>query len=370
MHEPPRCPERGCPNHRDPVRNFFQRRGSYRTATLSYRVRRYVCKLCGKWFSDQTFRASRYDKKPHLNTRVLELTAAGCGYRQGARIVGLTRKSYTKKVRKMARNAALMDSGLQVRARRLAIARGESFSPRIQMDEFFSFEECRSTRPLAIATAIEADSRFQIHSWAASIRPKVRRNARHNRLIARQEAKYGPRVDESAEACTRVLEKVKSLFPRAATFLFQTDERSVYRTYLRDVFEEVHVQHESTPGSAPRGHGTPLFPINQTEAITRDHLSKLRRQSWLHPKRREHLQPRLALHRAIKNYVSARFNCDRESPAQILGFAPRRLQLRELYGWRQDWGQRSPCPFGNGERSLLALDNKGVKPGPKPRVSS
>jgi hypothetical protein len=43
--------------------------------------------------------------------------------------------------------------------------------------------------------------------------------------------------------------------------------------------------------------------------------------------------------------VRRRFNYDEFSPAQELGFAPRRLTETEVLGWRQDWGKRSPAPL-------------------------
>ena len=44
---------------------------------------------------------------------------------------------------------------------------------------------------------------------------------------------------------------------------------------------------------APRGYGTPLFPINHTEAILRDHTGRLRRQSWLASKLRRYLKRKM-----------------------------------------------------------------------------
>ena len=69
-------------------------------------------------------------------------------------------------------------------------------------------------------------------------------------------------------------------------------------------------------------------------------------------KLRKYLSRHLELHIARRNWVRPRFYTDRESPAMFAGFAPRRMRLRELVGWRQDWGLRSPCPFGHGKRSV------------------
>ncbi|MEL6716451.1 MAG: hypothetical protein AAFP86_21910, partial [Planctomycetota bacterium] len=97
-------------------------------------------------------------------------------------------------------------------------------------------------------------------------------------------------------------------------------------------------------------------------------LGRVRRNSWLTSKRRGYLQLFIDMHRAVKNWVLSRFNRDHESPAQLMGFAPRRLRFEEAFRWRQDWGQRSPCPFGDGRRSHLDLDWSRTTPGPVVRV--
>ena len=72
MFTPLRCPNENCKQHAEPEGKFFQRSGSYRAKCRSHAVPRFLCKTCGKGFSRQTFRADYYDKKPHLNVRVVE----------------------------------------------------------------------------------------------------------------------------------------------------------------------------------------------------------------------------------------------------------------------------------------------------------
>ena len=363
MREPPRCPYRPCPNHRRPDGKFFVRNGTYRARCRSRRIQRYRCRGCSRTFSSQTFRADRYDKKPHLNERVLRLLVSGVGFRQGSRMTGLTRRNYTRKARKIARTAAALDRNLQLQARRRAKRFGARHLAELQMDELHSYEECRSTRPVVIANVIETGSRFQIASRVASILPSGTMTPRRLAQIARDEARFGKRVDESPSACIRAFRAAGRLFPNASAIRIDTDERAQYPRYIRAGMPDRLVVHSTTPGSAPRGFGTPLHPINLVEAIARDHMGRIRRESWLVTKRRRYLQLFVDLHRAVKNWAMPRFNRDVESPAQLLGIAPRLLRFRELFRWRQDWGQRSPCPFGTEGRSLVELGWKGVTRG-------
>ena len=353
MYEPPFCPNRACPRFRDPARGFYVRRGTYRAKCRTQPIPRFRCRTCGRGFSRQTFRADYRDHKPGLNLAILSHLCSGVGFRQTALVVGMTRNNLEAKARKLARVAALADRNLQVRARRRAIAgRGRHFV-RLQMDELHTYEGCRSTRPVAVANVIESRTRFFIASKVASIRPSGRMTERRKQQIEKDEARFGPRVDESPAACRAAFAAAAELFPGVRMVAVDTDERASYPGYIRGAFPRQAIFHRRTPGSAPRGHGTPLFPINQTEAILRDHLGRVRRQSWLVSKERRWLQLFLDLHRAIRNWTRRRFNFDEETPAQLMGFARRRLTWKELFRWRQDWGQRSPDPFGDGKRTLV-----------------
>ncbi len=69
-------------------------------------------------------------------------------------------------------------------------------------------------------------------------------------------------------------------------------------------------------------------------------------------KKRRYLDLGLALWMAWRNYVRRRYNRDEESPAQMLGFATRRMTEEQLLSWRQDWGGQSVHPLAWGNRSV------------------
>jgi hypothetical protein len=89
--------------------------------------------------------------------------------------------------------------------------------------------------------------------------------------------------------------------------------------------------------------------------MARDLTGRLRRRSWLASKKRRYLDLGLQLHMAYRNLVRRRFNDDKESAAELLGFAPRRITETEVLSWRQDWGRRSVHPLSEGERSHEGL---------------
>ena len=81
--------------------------------------------------------------------------------------------------------------------------------------------------------------------------------------------------------------------------------------------------------------------------LARDLMGRLRRESWLVSKRRRYLDIALHVFIAYRNYVRRRFNRDEASPAQMLGFAPRRLTPGQVLSWRQEFGRRSIHPLAS-----------------------
>lgn len=101
--EPPFCPNPKCAAHTAPGPAFFVRRGSFKTKSRRQAVPRFDCRLCGKSFSRQTFRADYRDHRPDLNARVLEHLARGSGLRKAARALGISRTALDAKARKIMR---------------------------------------------------------------------------------------------------------------------------------------------------------------------------------------------------------------------------------------------------------------------------
>ena len=140
--------------------------------------------------------------------------------------------------------------------------------------------------------------------------------------------------------------------PRGSSVLLRTDEKLIYPELARRAFVGRALIHEQTNSRRARTKWNPLFPINHTEAMARDLMGRLRRESWLVSKLRRFLDLGLHVFAAYRNYVRRRFNRDRETPAQMLEIVDRRMTAQELLTWRQDWGRRSIHPLARGEESV------------------
>ena len=343
MFHPPRCPYRACTFHRDPRPGAFRRHGQYHALCRAHPVPRFRCGGCSRTFSRQTFRADYRDHRPDLNARLFQSLASGLGLRQTARNLGLSLRCCELKFRKIARHLRRLNLNL-----RGPLPEHSSF----QMDEFETFEARRNTRPLTMPVLIERDSRFVVWAESAPIRPRGKMTPARGRALAEDEKRFGRRRDASIWSLRRTLRRGSQLASSLSRVLLETDKKTIYARLAREVFGRDRLVHHTTSSRAPRTVFNPLFAINHTEAIGRDNMGRLRRQSWLVSKRRRYLDLALQLFASYRNYVRRRFNWDGGSPAQKLGFVPRRLSESELLSWRQDWGRDSIHPLATHAESV------------------
>lgn len=343
MFRPPRCPYRDCPEHRRPRVDFHRLHGSYRVKCRAHPVPRFRCTTCARTFSRQTFRMDHRDHRPDLNARLLRVLASGIGLRQAARHLGLTRRCTELKFRKLARHLRRLNLNLQG-----ALPEGAV----LQLDELETYEGRRNTRPLSVPVLIERESRFIVWAEAAPIRPRGKMTKSRLEAIADDERRFGRRKDLSQRSVRRTLERGAVLSRHLPFVVLSTDEKTTYRPLAEQAFGRERLVHLQTSSKLARTTWNPLFAINSTEAMARDLLGRLRRESWLVSKARRYLDLGLQLFMAYRNLVRRRFNDDEQSAAQRLGFVTRRLSWGETLSWRQDWGRRSLHPLSRGRRGV------------------
>lgn len=345
MFEPPCCPYPECEYHLEPAERFYLRHGSYRPKCRPWPVPRFRCLGCGRTYSRQTFRADYCDHRPDLNARLYDYLTSGVGLRQSARKLKLSLSCTQLKFRKICRHLRGLNANI-----RGPLLEGSIF----QLDEFETYEGRRNTRPLTVPVLIERDSRFVVWCESAPIRPRGKMTPARIRAIEADEARFGPREDRSHEAIARTLARGRELVGKVWEVRLETDEKTAYGPLARQAFEGKTLLHETTSSKLARMTWNPLFPINHTEAIMRDLMGRLRRESWLVSKMGKYLDLALQMWMTDRNLVKRRFNFDPASPAETLGFTSRRWTVQEVLGWRQDWGERSVHPLARGRVRTVA----------------
>lgn len=347
MNPPPaRCPNTTCSNHRSPTVGFYVNNGEYHPRCRSNPVRRFRCKSCRKSFSNQTFRVDYRDHLPHQNRAVFKLLVGGMSLRQVGRTLGIHNATVQRKAFKIARAMAQLHGNLLH-----ALPNARAYL----LDEEETYEQ-KSIRTLTIPILIEKDSWFIVATDVAPIRRLARKGTVRRRRQDAEERKHGKRPDESRAAVANVLRTLARVSAGQKIELI-TDQKSSYATVAKRVLAEGLSHHQRVSSRLPRNQYNPLFAINTTNAMTRDHLARLRRRSWCVSKKRDRLHAHLALFTAYRNYVRPRFNTDEEqqTPANRLGLLPRNLTIEELLRWRQDWGDLSSHPMStSGSRPIRA----------------
>ena len=336
MFIPPRCPYRSCPQHRSPDPNELRPHGRYRAKCRPHPIPRFRCRVCWRTFSRQTFRMDYRDHRPDLNARLFQSLASGLGLRQSSRNLRLSLRCTELKFRKIARHLRRLNLNL-----RASLPSNASF----QLDEFETYEGRRNTRPLSVPVLIETKSRFIVWAESATIRPRGKMTPARRRAMKADEKRFGRRRDRSRRGLRRTLSRGADLAGKLEMVLLESDQKSSYVDLAAEAFRPDRLIHMRTSGRLSRTTANPLFPINHTEAMVRDLTGRLRRESWLVSKKWRYLDLGLQVFMAYRNLVRKRFNFDRFSPAQMLGFAPRRLEETEVLGWRQDWDRRSIHPL-------------------------
>ncbi len=345
MFQPPRCPNRHCPRHRSPTPGFYIRKGYYHPLCRPHPVPRFRCRTCRRGFSRQTFRYDYRDHRPDLNWPVFLSLATCTGFRQTARNTGLSLRCTELKFRKMARHLRRLNLNL-----RGPLPKGST----LQFDELETFEGRRNTRPVTFPILIDRETRFIIWAESAPIRPHGRMSKARKRAIREDERKHGRRKDRSRYAVARTLARGAELVKHHWIVDFESDEKSTYPGLARAAFGADRLVHRKTNSKLARKTWNNLFPINHTEAMARDSVGRLRRETWLVSKLRRYLELGFHMWMAYRNYVRYRFNRDKpkRSPAQLLGFVDRRMTPAQLMSWRQDWGKRSIHPLAWGAESV------------------
>ena len=283
------CP--WCASTSFPIRKGFFKKKSTRTE----KVQRFYCKACCRHFSDQTGSLTYRERKPHLNQSLFRLLVNGVSQRACAKILGCHRTTVDKKLCRMGRAAH----------DHLAHSDGSNIEPSVVVfDEMETFEHTKC-KPIAIALAVVKKNREIIAVEAASM------PAKGKPTIARK--KYGQRRDERSLSLNNMALTIKAKIPNLTQIL--SDKCPRYPKVTKEHFPGVeHVTYKGRrgcvvgQGELKRGGFDPLFSLNHTAAMFRDHLKRLARRTWCTTKRIDRLRHLLWMYAYYHNESIKRSN--------------------------------------------------------------
>lgn len=110
---------RFCPNHHcrfhdqvKPPTGFYRSAGTYETLAFGT-VPRFQCRLCGKYFSTQTFSIDYYTKRPISYSKLLQQLISTSSIRDMSRFFSVSVDVVLNKLERLARNALVILEQLQ-----------------------------------------------------------------------------------------------------------------------------------------------------------------------------------------------------------------------------------------------------------------
>lgn len=283
-----KCPH--CHLQRDPqsVSRTIRFWARYRRTSDGQTLFRYRCFRCGKTFSAATTSELSGQKKRQLNKSVVDLLVSGMSQREAARILRINPKTVIRKFREAGKTAAR-----ELHAWNLQFPRAEN----VQFDDMETFEHTK-LKPVSITLMVEEGSRRILGLKCAQMPAK-------GPLARLAKKKYGPRPDHRPTARHELFSKVKDLVHPFATI--RSDSNPHYPPAVKRHFPDSRYVTVLGGRSAVVGQGElkklkfdPIFSLNHTCAMIRDHLKRLARRSWCTTKKIAELEMNLALY-ALKH---------------------------------------------------------------------
>ncbi len=332
------CPFRGCLSHADSAGFRFRRAGSYRRGCDQRQVARFVCRTCQRRFSSQTFRLDYRLRKPQVDGWILRCFVSKVTHRQTARILKIDRKTVQRRLLRFGPALFDLHRGHLDRATRSGGLRG-SFS----LDELETFEGNRRLCPVSVPVLIERRTFFVVWAETAQMAARGRLGAREQEKKRERERMFGVRRSGAREAIGRCLDALRTAHAPGLVEVV-TDQKGLYRAEIRRRFQGRIGAHVTESSKRARNRSNPLFAINHTFAMLRDHVSRLVRRSWGASKKREALKRHLWIWAAWRNYCRPITNeAPATTPAMALQVARSQYSITELLRWR--WPSRMiPAP--------------------------
>jgi len=331
MHfDPPCCPFPACPSRAAGLPFLFRRSGGYRRRCDARHVPRFLCRVCRRRFSAQSFRLDFRWRKPHIDTLVFQLLVSKVTHRQTARVLKVNRKTVERRLRRFAPALREFHQLVLRRARSHGGIHG-SFS----LDELETFEHDRRLQPVTVPVLIERHTLFVCHAETAPLPSRGRIGAREQEKRAARERAAGPRRSGSAAAVDSCFDTLRTVHDPDCLLEMVTDQKRAYRSSLRRHFPGRMGTHVTESSRRTRNRANPLFAINHTLALMRDTISRLVRRSWGASKCRRRLLQHIWVWMAWRNYVRPITNrAPKVTPASALLLVRRPFSSAEILRWR------------------------------------
>lgn len=351
--EVPFCPNPSCAQHfrstESPMGKWYQAAGWYSTKSFGH-VRRFRCRVCGRWFSQQSF---SIDYRAHKKVDYRELLtrhASSASGRAICRAMALSQGTVQNRIDRLARQALALHTRLAPLARK---------DERVCVDGFVSFDRSQYF-PSEITLSIASESRFILEMSQTNRRRSgtmtPRQRERAKLLYAQAKLEKGG-VKRTFREILDSLERERKLAPELPLIL-TTDEKPEYAEVLRrhPLFraqDAAHrVVHQTVNSKLPRTYANPLFASNYLDREIRKDQANHHRESTCFSRNVANSLSRLTCylfhHNYLKKYLIKAPLGDQRTHAEAAGISPALTAelVRKAFSLRAFLSRESLSPPG------------------------
>lgn len=302
--KPPYCPCEKCPFHNpkytaDSLKPFYYNNGWAKPKSRSHRVRKYICKHCGKNFQYTTFKLEYRERKLDLNFEIFRLKYMGVTLREIGRQLKCSEFLIRARLKKMAQQGALIHT---------------EFLQKMKIDEPLAFdglENFSGTQydPNNINQAIGSKSLFIYDFGFAPLNRKGKMSpdqVAKNQVLKKTKGRYSPQAirKNTADVIHRVYNLRKD--PEKPLILY-TDFHPQYQKAIQINLKDLHIKHIKISSKAARNFQNILFPVNHSDLIIRQHVGSFRRETIAFAKTPQSMVWHFILFMVWKNYFRFQF---------------------------------------------------------------
>ena len=302
------CPWPACPTH-DPEKEppfGFSGAGSYQRKCDGRVVPRFRCAACRRTFSQQSFAATYYLKRPELLIPIARAMVACEAHRQTARSLECAASTVTRQAARIGRHAILLQT--------ITLQNLDSLEETVVYDHFECFGVSQYF-PVGIGTAYGEQSRLLLSLDVAPLRRKGRMSPMQKRrrsVLELSNPRPSPRAYE--QAAREMLDRLLPLLAPGSSLHLASDEHKQYATAVRKHPQSPCIEHKAYANPSRGPKGTPrsararrrdkaLETVDQGHQFLRHSLSHHRRETIAFARRHNALVERIFAHGVWLNYV-------------------------------------------------------------------
>jgi transposase-like protein len=315
---PPFCPNDKCIHHNGLNDTWsYKSIGTYTRKAAPKRIRRFLCKVCARSFSCQTFSPDYWLKRPDIFAKLMTKTCGGMANRQIARDLGVAPNTIDLQLQRLGRHCLLFHQQ-QV----------DNMSPPrdITIDGFESFELSQYF-PFHFNLAVDNETGMFLGFTDSPLRRKGRMTDHQKRRRTELEAQFGRPDPQAVRKDVRHL--LEMLTAGAQEMFIRSDDHRSYPRAMRGL--ACRITHQVTSSKERRDKRNPLWEVNLLDLLIRHSSGGHKRETIAWPKRRNASALRLAIFMVWRNWVNQRWQkrC-RGTPAMQAGLCNLGLTVAEV----------------------------------------